>query len=185
VKNSQILLLGLFILLTSCNFEKNNQEELNTQTETSAATPPTISAEQEAQFNTLPDIKGKGIGGDSLSVRSIDAKYILVEFWASWCPPCRGFNPELVRVYDRFHANGFEIFSISLDQEPSKWQGAVKKDNLHWPYHICEFKGWDSYWAKQYNIESIPNNILFDKNGNIIARGMEPAQLAKLLETLK
>lgn len=177
VRNS---FLGVFawIVISSCgNSITNKNTELVTTTEVH-------SVDTSISYNFLPDINGVGLNDENISIRSIKSKYILLEFWASWCPPCRGFNPDLVKVYDKYHASGFEIFSISLDHEPNKWKAAVKKDNLHWSYHMCEFRGWGSYWAKQYTIEEIPNNILFDQNGNIIARGMEPDDLDAKLKTL-
>lgn len=147
-------------------------------------TPPTISVEQEASLHSLPNIVGINPLGDSVRIRDIKSKYILLEFWASWCPPCRQLNPALVKVYNKYKTNGFEIFSISLDDDDTKWKNAIAKDNLHWTYHICEFKGWQSYWAAKYKIEFIPNNILFDEKGNIVAKELEPSQLDKILVEL-
>jgi thiol-disulfide isomerase/thioredoxin len=186
VRNNLFLFLftsSLVIFISSCELGKKEEAKAEIP-DISIGTPPTISTEQESQVNTLPAIKGRGLNGDSLSIQSIKAKYILLEFWASWCPPCRGANPALVSVYDKYNALGFEIFSISLDQELGKWKSAVEKDNLHWKNHICEFKGWESYWAGQYSITEIPNNVLFDDKGNIIARNLHPSDLDAKLKTL-
>lgn len=184
MKNNYILFCSLFfsfIGINSCDLSRNEEENINS---TTVINQPSLSSNQDTQVNSLPAIKGIGINGDSINIQSINAKYILLEFWASWCPPCRGANPGLVKVYDQYKTDGFEIFSISLDQEHGKWKSAVEKDNLHWKYHICEFKGWESYWAAQYSITEIPNNILFDNKGNIIARNMHPSDLDSKLKSL-
>lgn len=173
-----------FLLLLSCR-ENTSKQEGSANNKVSSAITPTAIPDQTVKLNSsLPEIFGKNHLGQQVDIRKIPAKYILLEFWASWCPPCRKFNPGLVKVYDKHHTNGFEILSISLDDKHSKWTEAIEKDNLHWPYHICEFTGWESKFAANYEVESIPTNILFDSTGKILARDLDPEALDKALTNL-
>jgi thiol-disulfide isomerase/thioredoxin len=170
-------------LLSSCDDHRSMNESASDQTLPVAK--PAMIPDQMAKLNSsLPEIFGKNHLDQQVDIRKIPAKYILLEFWASWCPPCRKFNPGLVKVYDKHHSNGFEILSVSLDDKHSKWAEAIEKDNLHWPYHICEFTGWESKFAAKYEVESIPTNILFDSTGKILARDLDPEGLDKALTNL-
>ncbi|MGZ3867173.1 MAG: redoxin domain-containing protein [Bacteroidia bacterium] len=128
---------------------------------------------------TLQDVNGK-----SVSLNSYKGKYVLVDFWASWCGPCRRENPAVVEAYNKFKDKGFDILGVSLDDNKDKWIAAIAKDNLTWT-HVSDLKGWQSSVAKTYGVSSIPFNLLLDKEGKILAKGLRGAELeAKLAEVL-
>ena len=111
--------------------------------------------------------------------------YVLVDFWASWCGPCRNENPNVVAAYNQFKNKKFVIVGISLDSSKDKWTEAIAKDNLTWN-HISELKGWGCTIARDYKVESIPQNFLIDPQGNIIAQNLKGENLInKLTELIK
>lgn len=121
-----------------------------------------------------------------LSLSSMKGKIVLVDFWASWCGPCRAENPNVVAAYNKYKSKGFDIYSVSLDKDKDKWIAAIQKDGLAWPNHVCDFKYWQSPVVPLYNISGIPTNVLLDKNGNIIAKNLRGEDLEKkLAEILK
>lgn len=126
----------------------------------------------------IPEIKGESPNAETLNLTSLRGKLVLVDFWASWCPPCRHENPNLVKAYEKYassefkNGNGFEIFSVSLDQRKNDWTKAIERDRLGWPNHICDFKGWYSPICDVFDIQSIPSNLLIDKDGVIIAKNL-------------
>ncbi|MDB4534813.1 TlpA family protein disulfide reductase, partial [Vicingaceae bacterium] len=103
-----------------------------------------------------------------LELSSLKGKVVLIDFWASWCGPCRRENPAVVRAYEKYknkkfvNGKGFTIFSYSLDKDATKWKAAILKDNLTWEYHVSDLKGWQSEGARAYGINSIPTNYLID-----------------------
>ncbi|MFO7827736.1 MAG: TlpA disulfide reductase family protein [Bacteroidales bacterium] len=123
-----------------------------------------------------PEIALPGPEGDTSKLSSLKGQYVLIDFWASWCRPCRVENPILVKVYDKYHDRGFEIFQVSLDKKKSSWTEAIEKDNLKW-IHVSDLKYWDSAPAKLYRVQSIPANFLIDKQGKIIAKNLRGEQL--------
>ncbi|MCD6067206.1 MAG: AhpC/TSA family protein [Bacteroidetes bacterium] len=132
---------------------------------------------QEAQNKLLPDggamadIKLKSPAGKEIALSSFKGKLVLVDFWASWCGPCRKENPNVVRLYKKYKSKGFEIYSVSLDEEQDKWEKAIEKDGLTWT-HVSDLGGWNSSVCSQFNITSIPFTILVGKDGNIVAKGL-------------
>ncbi|MCC6279471.1 MAG: TlpA family protein disulfide reductase, partial [Saprospiraceae bacterium] len=111
-------------------------------------------------------------------------KIVLIDFWASWCGPCRRENPNVVANYNKYKDKGFDILGVSLDREPNAWKKAIKDDGLPW-HHISDLKGWQSSHAAQYSVTSIPQTVLVDKDGKILARNIRGEQLgAKLKELL-
>lgn len=127
---------------------------------------------------TQPDINGKQI-----ALSSFKGKYVLVDFWASWCGPCRAESPNLVKAYAIYKNKNFEIFGVSFDDNKAKWLKAVKDDQYTWP-QVGELKGWENPLAEQYGIIGIPFNVLLDPNGVIIARNLRGEALEKKLEEI-
>ncbi len=132
-----------------------------------------------------PEIKLKSPDGKEVKLSSLRGKVVLIDFWASWCGPCRRENPNVVRVYNKYKSKGFEILGVSLDDDAAKWQGAIAKDGLTWK-QVSDLKGWQSSAAQTYQVNSIPFTVLLDKNGRIIAKGLRGQELEeKLAELLK
>ncbi len=132
----------------------------------------------EATDFTLASNEGKMI-----SLSSLKGKIVLIDFWASWCGPCRKENPNVVKVYQKYHPKGFEILAVSLDDKKDKWLEAIAKDGLPW-YHVSDLKGWESDVAKAYGVDAIPFTVLLDKEGKIIAKGLRGKTLEAKLEEL-
>jgi thiol-disulfide isomerase/thioredoxin len=136
---------------------------------------------QQAPEISLPDPEG-----NIKTLSSLRGKYILLDFWASWCGPCRFENPNVVRVYQKYKDRNFDILSVSLDGDKQKWLDAIEADGMEWN-HISDLKKWESSVVPVYNLgDGIPMTFLLDKDGIIIAKNLRGAELeAKLSEILK
>ncbi len=133
----------------------------------------------EAPEISLPDPKG-----NIKSLKALRGKVVLIDFWASWCKPCRLENPNVVKAYKAFKGKGFEIFSVSLDKNQIAWENAIKEDGLTWT-HVSDLQFWNSAAAQTYGVAGIPFAVLIDKEGKIIAKNLRgPALEAKLKEVL-
>lgn len=134
--------------------------------------------------NRAPDFTVTDPFGNPVSLHNYNGKFLLVDFWASWCGPCRAENPNVVRVYKKHHSDQFDILGVSLDNNRELWLKAIKKDNLEWKQG-SDLKAWDSDIVKDYGLKGIPFNMLLDKNGKIIAKNLRGADLEiKLAEVL-
>ena len=139
-----------------------------------------IAIGQVAPELSLPDTTGKIV-----KLSSMRGKYVLVDFWAKWCGPCRGENPNVVRVYNKYKDKGFTVYGVSLDRNKEDWLKAIHEDNLTWT-HVSDLKFWQSEAAKIYSINAIPFSVLLDPNGVIIAKNLRDLALeAKLAEIFK
>jgi len=145
----------------------------------------TAKAQNEIPAITDPrlDFTVAGIKGDSLRLSSMKGKIFLLDFWASWCGPCRISNRHLVKLYEKYKQAGFEILGISLDENIKDWKKAIAKDKITWLQGV-DTKGWDAKSAYKWNVEAIPASFLIDRKGNVIAVNLEKDELEKKLKEL-
>lgn len=130
-----------------------------------------------------PDFELPSQNGERVRLSSFEGKYVLLDFWASWCAPCRIANKELIELYDQFKDKNFEIVAVSVDENKSAWLKAIEKDESKW-IHLSDLKGWSTKTAKTYGVRAVPQSFLLDTNGIIIKKNMQIVDLASFLSTL-
>jgi thiol-disulfide isomerase/thioredoxin len=131
-----------------------------------------------------PELNMVNPEGKIITLESLRGKYVLIDFWASWCGPCRRENPTVVRLYNKYKDKGFDVYSVSLDKNKSKWKSAIVKDGLVWENHVSDLKGWGSAATGLYGFRGIPYTVLIDKEGKVIATRLRGAALERKLEQL-
>ena len=138
-----------------------------------------------------PNIVLNAPDGKEIKLSSLRGQMVLIDFWASWCAPCRKENPYIVQAYQKYkdvvfkNGNGFTIFSVSLDMNQKAWEMAIQKDNMEWPAHVSDLKGWKGKAAELYDIQSIPASYLIDGEGRIVAVNVRGSELDAKLRKYK
>lgn len=128
-----------------------------------------------------PDFTTTLAGGETFRLSDLKGKYVLLQFWGSWCGPCRAENPHLAQLYAKYHDKGFEIVSIAIEQNPRNWQRAIQSDGMVWKYHTAEFEYFKGPLAKMFNIHSIPTTFLINPEGTIMGVNLEPDMMEKMM----
>ena len=140
--------------------------------------------------NIAPDLAYESPDGKTYTLSDLRGKVVLIDFWASWCGPCRRENPNVVNAYKKYSnarfkdAKGFEIYSVSLDRNKASWEKAIAQDQLDWKYHVSDLKFWSSDAARIYKVRSIPTNVLIDAEGRIVAKNLRGPALHIALDNL-
>lgn len=186
--------LALFNLLQDPNLvDKDNNLDLFVQSAekfkkdwpTSPFTKELVSMTEKIKVTAVgqlaPEIALPNPSGQIVKLSSLRGKYVLIDFWAKWCGPCRKENPNVVRAYHRFKSKGFEVFGVSLDRNKQEWMQAIQEDGLEWT-QVSDLQYFNSQAARDYNIQAIPFSILLDKDGKIIAKNLRGAALEQKLE---
>lgn len=131
-----------------------------------------------------PEIALRTPEDKEIKLSSLRGKVVLIDFWASWCGPCRQENPNVIKLYNKYKDKGFTIYSVSLDTQAENWKQAIEMDGLVWPNHVSDLKGWKTPLTMVYGFNSIPHTVLVDRNGNIIEIGLRGNELERKLEEI-
>lgn len=168
--------LGVKTQLTQIETQLKQQEE---QAAKQAA------AEAKTAIGAVaPELNFKSPTGEVITLKSLRGNYVLIDFWASWCRPCRMENPNVVKLYNKYAKDGFTVYSVSLDKNPASWEKAIIDDGLTWPNHVSDLKQWQTEATKIYGFNGIPYTVLIDKEGKIIGKKLRGPALEEELKKI-
>ena len=162
----------------------NDMVQRAVQARIQSQNPPPAPSGQIAVGQMAPEIAFPNPDGEIIKLSSLRGKLVLLDFWASWCRPCRMENPNVVRMYNKYKDKGFDIYSFSLDQDPARWKNAIQQDGLVWPNHASDLKGWNTATIPLYGFKGIPFTVLIDKDGKILETNLRGPALENKLKSL-
>ncbi|HWR32771.1 MAG TPA: TlpA disulfide reductase family protein [Chitinophagaceae bacterium] len=144
---------------------------------------PGIKAQTIGQGKEVPEIALPAVNGDTLRLSSLKGKVVLLDFWASWCGPCRTSNKKVAKIYSKYKSKGFEIFAVSIDADKNDWIKAIRQDKVNW-LQVNDPGDWNAKIVAQWNIYGIPTSYLINKEGKLIAMDLEEKELEKRLKEM-
>jgi thiol-disulfide isomerase/thioredoxin len=184
---SAIVFFSAIFMLTGCSGNKPGERQSKLAEPGQVANTAAVGLEPG---DRAPELAFQSPQGKTIALSAFRGKLVLIDFWASWCMPCRIENPNLVSLYNKYKdlkftsGNGFTIYSVSLDLKMELWTDGIDKDGLLWEAHVSDLKGWDSAPAATYEVASIPANFLIDGNGIIIAKNLRAGALESTIRGL-
>ena len=191
LKNENTPILSLYLIKESCGSVSDYQvlEKQLKAFETDYSEHPLYLAihermmalKQIAPGQSAPAFAMESLEGKTIRLSDFQGKITLLDFWASWCSPCRKENPNMVKLYQQYHDQGLEMIGISLDNNRDRWENAVKKDNLTWK-HVCDFQKWNCPLVEKYAVKGVPFTVLIDRQGKIIASGLHGTELKRKIK---